>query len=154
MGYEEKFMREALREALKSYFKDEVPVGCVIVKDDKIIARAHNLRETSQNPLAHAELVAIRQASKVLGQWRLIGCEMYVSLEPCIMCTGAIMDCRIGKVYIGAEDPKRGAFTGYIKVIEDRLIPHNVSYEYRPTCSSALLKRFFRRLRRRKQEEN
>lgn len=150
MKYEEQFMRAALHEAMKSYHKAEVPVGCVVVKDGKVIGRAHNLRETTGNPLAHAELLAIEQAAQVYGQWRMIGCEMYVTLEPCIMCTGAIIDSRIDKVYIGAIDPKRGAFSGYLKVIEERMIPHNVQYEYVDTISSYLLKRFFRELRQKK----
>lgn len=143
-------MREALCEAMKSYHKGEVPVGCIVVKDGQIIGRAHNMRESSGNPLAHAELLAIQEASAVYGQWRMVGCEMYVTLEPCIMCTGAIIDSRIERVYIGARDLKRGAFSGYIKVVEDRLIPHNVEYEYVDTISSYLLKRFFRELRRKK----
>lgn len=158
MKYEAQFMREALNEAIQSYRKGEVPVGCVVVKDGRIIGRSHNLRESSGNPLAHAELLAIEQAAKVYGQWRMVGCEMYVTLEPCIMCTGAIIDSRIEKVYIGAQDPKRGAFSGYLKVIEDRLIPHNIQYEYVDTISSYLLKRFFRELRKKKvvqtQKEN
>lgn len=153
MEYEKRFMRLALAEAMKSYKKMEVPVGCIIVKDGEVIAAAHNERETSQSPLAHAELLAMDRAAKALGQWRLIDCQMYVTLEPCIMCTGAILDARIDKVYIGAEDPKRGAFTGYLKVVEDRLIPHNVDYEYVDSISSYLLKRFFRELRKRKEIE-
>lgn len=153
MGYERQFMRQALKEAMKSYRKKETPVGCIIVKDGEVLARSHNLRELSQNPLAHAELIALEQASKKLGQWRLVDCEMYVTLEPCIMCTGAIIDARIRKVYIGARDLKRGAFSSYLKVIEDRLIPHNVEYEYVDTLSSYLLKRFFRELRQKKKEE-
>ena len=142
------FMREALREALKSYEKNEVPVGCVIVKDGCIIARAHNNREFSNDPLGHAELIAIRKAAAILDSWRLVGCDMYVSLEPCIMCTGAIMDSRIENLYIGASDPKRGCVSSYLPILEKRMIPHNVSYQYMDTSSSYILKRFFKKLRR------
>ena len=141
------FMREALKEALKSYKNWEVPVGCVIVKDGVIIARAHNNREQANDPLGHAELLAIRKATSILGSWRLIGCDMYVSLEPCIMCTGAIMDSRIDKLYIGAMDPKRGCVSSCLPILEQRMIPHNVSYQYMDTISPYILKRFFKKLR-------
>lgn len=150
MAYEKQWMRRALIESLESYKKLEVPVGCIILRDGQMIGKGHNLRESSSSPLAHAELIAIQEASQVLGQWRLIDCEMYVTLEPCIMCTGAIIDSRIRKVYIGAKDPKRGAFSSSIKIIEDRLLPHNVDYEYVDSLSPYLLKRFFRELRKEK----
>lgn len=144
----EYFMRLALVESLKSYVLDEVPVGCIITKDNKIIASSHNLRESTNNPLGHAELIAIREASKALGSWRLNGCTMYITLEPCIMCTGAIIDSRIEKLYIGASDPKRGAVDTFLPVVKERLIPHNIGHiEYMDTVSGYILKRFFKNLR-------
>lgn len=142
------FMKEALKEALISYKKNEVPVGCIIVKNNAIIASAHNIRETQNDPLGHAELLAIRQAAEKLGSWRLTGCTMYVTLEPCIMCTGAIIDSRIERLYIGAPDIKRGAVSSFLPVIRERMIPHNVEYEYMETISPYILKRFFKRLRK------
>ena len=97
---QEKFMKEALKEAKKAYKKLEIPVGAVIVKDGKIIARGHNLKETKEDTTKHAEIIAIQKASKKLSAWRLIDCEMYVTLEPCAMCAGAIINSRIKKVYI------------------------------------------------------
>ena len=104
---EEKFMQEALKEAKKAYEKLEIPVGAVIVKDNKIIARAHNLKETKKSAIAHAEILAIEKANKKLDNWRLLDCEMYVTLEPCEMCMGAIASSRIKKIYIGTLDPKK-----------------------------------------------
>ena len=152
MMNKEFFMREALKEALKSYSINEVPIGCVIVKDGQIIARAHNNREQNKDPLGHAELIAIKKAAKHLGGWRLVGCDMYVTLEPCIMCSGAIMDSRIENLYIGAMDPKRGCVSSYLPILKDRMIPHNVNYEYIKTISPYIIKRFFRHLRRLKKE--
>ncbi len=142
------FMNEALKEALKSYKKNEVPVGCIIVQNNAIIASAHNIRESQNDPLGHAELLAIRKAAKKLGSWRLTGCDMYVTLEPCIMCTGAIMDSRIERLYIGAPDSKRGAVSSFLPVIREEMIPHNVYYEYMETISPYILKRFFKKLRK------
>ena len=105
----EKFMKEAIKEAKKAYEKEEVPVGAVIVKDGKIIARAHNLKETKIDTTCHAEILAIKKASKKLNSWRLENCEMYVTLEPCSMCAGALIQSRIKKVYIGTMDYKTGA---------------------------------------------
>lgn len=106
---QEKFMNEALKEAKKAYKKEEIPVGAVIVKEGKIIARAYNLKETKTSTIAHAEILAINKASKKLNNWRLTDCQMYVTLEPCPMCAGAIILSRIDKVYIGALDEKTGA---------------------------------------------
>lgn len=103
---EEKWMKEALKEAEKAYEKEEIPVGAVIVKNDKIIARAHNLKELKQTAIAHAEILAIQKANKKLQNWRLIDCDMYVTLEPCMMCMGAIISSRIKNIYIGTLDPK------------------------------------------------
>ena len=103
------FMMEAIKEAQLAYLKYEIPVGAVIVKDKKIIAKAHNLKEFNHNPLHHAEILAIDFASKVLGNWRLNECDMYVTLEPCVMCAGAILNSRIKNLYFGAYDYKAGA---------------------------------------------
>ena len=100
-------MKEALKEAQKAYNKEEIPVGAVIVKDGKIIARAHNLRESKHSSIAHAEILAIEKANKKLGAWRLENTEMYITLEPCMMCMGAIINSRIKKIYVGTMDPKQ-----------------------------------------------
>ena len=147
----EYFMRVALLQALKSYKLQEVPVGCVITKDNKIISTSYNLREGSNDPLGHAELIAIQKASHVLGSWRLTGCSMYVTLEPCLMCTGAIIDSRIERLYIGATDPKRGAIESVVPIITERLMPHHIGeIEYMDTISGYILSRFFKNLRQKK----
>ena len=119
-----KYMLEALKEAELAKLEDEVPIGCVIVKDDQIIARAHNLRETTNNPLGHAETLAIKQASEVLKDWQLVDCDLYVTIEPCIMCGGAIIQSRIRKVIYGAPDLKGGAFGSSINILESKNINH------------------------------
>lgn len=146
---EERFMKEALKEAKKAYDKLEVPVGAVIVKDGKIIARAHNLKETKYDTTKHAEILAIQKASKKLNSWRLIDCEMYVTLEPCSMCAGALINSRIKKVYIGASDQKTGAVGSVFNLLEDYTFNHKVKYEkgvLQDECES-ILKEFFRKLR-------
>ena len=138
-------MKEALKEAKKAELIDEVPIGCVIVKDDKIIARGHNQRETKQSPIGHAEIVAINKASKKLKSWRLEGCDIYVTLEPCIMCSGAIIQSRINKVYYGASDPKGGALGSSINVLEANNINHHpkvVSGVLKEECSSIITNYF------------
>ena len=112
------YMREALAEAKKAEAKGEVPVGAVIVKDGKIIARGHNLREEKQNALSHAEIECINEACKVLGTWRLEGCKMYVTLEPCPMCTGAIINSRISTLDFGADDSKAGCIDSVINLCD------------------------------------
>ena len=112
------YMREALAEAKKAEAKGEVPVGAVIVKDGKIIARGHNLREEKQNALSHAEIECINEACKVLGTWRLEGCKMYVTLEPCPMCTGAIINSRISTLVFGAYDSKAGCIDSVINLCD------------------------------------
>ena len=142
-------MKEALKEAKKAYDKLEVPVGAVIVKDGKIIARAHNLKETKYDTTKHAEILAIQKASKKLNSWRLIDCEMYVTLEPCSMCAGALINSRIKKVYIGASDPKTGAVGSVFNLLEDYTFNHKVEYEkgvLQDECES-ILKEFFRKMR-------
>ena len=146
---EEKFMKEALKEAQKAFDKAEVPVGAVIVKDGKIIARAHNLKETKYDTTKHAEILAIQKASKKLNSWRLIDCEMYVTLEPCSMCAGALINSRIKKVYIGASDEKTGAVGSVFNLLEDYTFNHKVEYQkgvLQDECEN-ILKDFFKKLR-------
>lgn len=149
------FMKEALKEAKKAYKKLEVPVGCVIVKDGKIIARAHNLKETKYDTTKHAEILAIQKASKKLESWRLIDCDMYVTLEPCPMCAGAIIQSRIKNLYYGASDEKTGAVGSVLNLMEDFKFNHIVNVEkgiLKNDCEN-LLKDFFRELRRSKKEQ-
>ena len=149
MEEKEKFMKEALKEAKKAYDKLEVPVGAVIVKDGKIIARAHNLKETKKDTTKHAEILAIEKASKKLGAWRLLDCEMYVTLEPCSMCAGAMINSRIKKLYIGALDEKTGA-AGSVLNLFDYPFNHKVEVEkgiMKENCEK-ILKEFFKDLRK------
>lgn len=118
-------MKEALKEADKAELIDEVPIGCVIVKDNKIIARAHNKKESTKLVLAHAEMLAIKKANVKLKNWRLEGCDLYVTLEPCIMCSGAITQARIRHVYFGAYDYKGGAFGSSIDILTSKNINHH-----------------------------
>ena len=148
MENKEKFMKEALKEAKKAYEKLEVPVGAVIVKNGKIIARAHNLKETKKNTTKHAEILAIEKASKKLDAWRLLDCEMYITLEPCSMCAGAIINSRIKKIYIGALDEKTGA-AGSVLNLFDYKFNHKVEVEkgiLQKECEK-VLKDFFKELR-------
>ena len=117
-------MLEALKEAELAKLEDEVPIGCVIVKDNQIIARAHNQREITNNPLGHAETLAIKKASEVLNDWQLVDCDLYVTIEPCIMCGGAIIQSRIRKVIYGAPDLKGGAFGSSINILDAQNINH------------------------------
>ena len=138
-------MKEALKEARKAELIDEVPIGCVIVKDDKIIARGHNQRETNQSPIGHAEIIAINKASKKLKSWRLERCDIYVTLEPCIMCSGAIIQSRISKVYYGASDSKGGALGSSINVLEAKNINHHpevISGVMQEECSKIITNYF------------
>lgn len=151
----EKFMKAALKEAQKAYDKLEVPVGCVIVKDGKIIARAHNLKETKTDTTKHAEILAIQKASKKLKSWRLLDCDMYVTLEPCSMCAGAVINSRIRKVYYGAHDEKTGAIGSVFNLLEDYTFNHKVEYEsgiLEQECEE-ILKDFFKKLRKMKKTE-
>ena len=149
---EEKFMQEALKEAKKAYDKLEVPVGCVIVKDVKIISRGHNLKETKKDTTKHAEIIAIQKASKKLDSWRLLDCEMYVTLEPCSMCAGAIINSRIKKLYIGALDEKTGVAGSVFNLFEDYTFNHKVEVEkgiLKEECEK-IIKDFFKELRKQK----
>ena len=153
--YMEKFMEAALAEAKKAAAMGEVPIGAVIVKDGEIIGRGHNLTETAKDPTAHAEIEAIKQASKTLGGWRLTGCEMYVTAEPCAMCAGAIVWARIKKLHIGTMDPKAGACGSVFNIVQEKKLNHNVEIEkglLQEKCSG-ILRDFFRNLRRTKEEE-
>ena len=148
-NHKEKFMKEALKQAQKAYKKLEVPVGAVIVKDNKIIARAYNQKEIKNDTTNHAEILAIKKASKKLNSWRLLDCEMYVTLEPCSMCAGALIQSRIKKVYIGAMDEKTGACGSVLNLLEDYKFNHNVEIEkgvMKEECEN-LLKSFFKELR-------
>lgn len=141
-------MHEALLEAQKAYALDEVPVGCVIVRNQEIIARAHNLREHEQTTLAHAEILAIHKACEVVGSWRLEDCDIYVTLEPCIMCSGAIINSRIKTVVYGAKEPKFGAHQSLTNVFNLHTNHHPEVIEgVLAEESNQLLKRFFRKLR-------
>jgi tRNA(adenine34) deaminase len=147
---DEVFMRMALEEALKAEGIGEVPIGAVIVGEDgEIISRAHNMRETSFDPTAHAEIIAIREAAKELGNWRLADTTLYVTLEPCVMCMGAIILSRIKRVVLGAHDPKAGAIVSVYNIGADEKLNHKVQVEegvLKDECAG-LLKRFFGNLR-------
>ena len=148
-------MKEALAEAKKAAAAGEVPVGAVIVKDGEIIGRGHNETETAKDPTAHAEMIAIRQAAKNLGGWRLTGCTMYVTTEPCSMCAGAIVWSRISRMFIGTMDPKSGACGSVFNIPQESRLNHFVEIEtglMQEECSS-LMKSFFKELRKRKLEE-
>lgn len=143
---EEKFMNEALKEARKAYEKLEIPVGAVIVKNGKIISRAHNLKETKQTATAHAEILAIQKANKKLNNWRLIDCDMYVTLEPCSMCMGAIISSRIKNIYIGTLDQKKEEKIDIQKYKEEYDV--NIKYGICGAECESILKEFFKDLRK------
>ena len=143
------WMREAIEEAKKAEARREVPIGAVIVKDGAVVGRGHNLRETLLDPTAHAEMIAIRQASETLGAWRLMDCDLYVTLEPCPMCAGAIVQARIRRVVFGAPDPKAGCAGTLFNLLQDDRFNHQcelVGGVMREQCGT-LLTQFFRRLR-------
>jgi len=150
MTNEEKFMTAALREAKKAAAIGEVPIGCVIVMDGKIIARGYNKRTTSANVLNHAEIIAIRKACRKRGDWRLEECELYVTLEPCPMCAGAIVQARIPKVHIGCMNPKAGCAGSVVDLFHQKSLNHQVEAILGPLSSecSELMKSFFRELRK------
>ncbi len=152
MNPEEKFMKAAIREAKKAEKMEEVPIGCVIVKEEKIIARGYNRRNIDKNTLAHAELSAIKKASKKLGDWRLEGCTMYVTLEPCQMCAGAIVQARLDKVVIGSMNPKAGCAGSILNLLQMPSFNHQVELikgVLETECSS-MLTNFFKDLREKK----
>lgn len=155
MTEDEKFMKEAIRQAKKAYALEEVPIGCVIVQDGKIIARGYNRRNTDKNTLAHAELNAIRKASRKLGDWRLDGCTMYVTLEPCQMCAGAIVQSRIKRVVMGCRNPKAGCAGSILNLLQVPEFNHQVEIEegtLGEVCSE-MMKEFFRELRAKRKKE-
>ncbi len=139
---DEEYMQEAIKEAKKAASIDEVPVGCIIVKDGKIIARAHNMKEHHQNVIAHAEMLAIKQASLELHNWHLDGCDMYVTLEPCMMCSGAIYQSRIRRVIIGTRDTRWPGLINYMRDYELNYIPRIEISKLSAICQS-LLKSYF-----------
>ncbi|GKX30159.1 tRNA-specific adenosine deaminase [Vallitalea longa] len=144
-----KYMNEALGQAKKAFDIDEVPIGAVIVKDDEIIAEAFNRRNTDKNTLSHAEILAIDKASKAVGDWRLDDCTMYITLEPCPMCAGAIVQARIPRVVIAAYNRKAGCAGSIVNLLQEERFNHQVdiTYEVLEDESSRLLKDFFRKLR-------
>ena len=152
MNQDEKYMKAAIRQAKKAYALDEVPIGCVIVQNDKIIARGYNRRNTEGNTLAHAELTAIRKASKKTGDWRLEDCTMYVTLEPCQMCAGAIIQSRLTRVVVGCMNPKAGCAGSVLNLLEMDGFNHKVEVirgVLQEECS-IMLSDFFRELREKK----
>lgn len=149
MTREEKYMKEAIKQARRALKVNEVPIGCVIVHNDEIIGRGYNRRMVDKNTLSHAELNAIKKASRKLNDWRLDDCEMYVTTEPCQMCAGAIVQARIKKVYIGCMNPKAGCAGSIMNLLQVDAFNHQVESEsglLEEECSG-LLKEFFRRLR-------
>ena len=155
MASEEKYMREAVRQAKKAAALNEVPIGCVIVHEGKIIARGYNRRNTDKSPLAHAEITAIRKASRKLGDWRLEECTLYVTLEPCQMCAGAIVQSRIPRVVIGCMNPKAGCAGSVLNLLQVERFNHQAEIEtgvLEEECSG-MMKQFFRELRERKKRK-
>ncbi|HAB61058.1 MAG TPA: tRNA-specific adenosine deaminase [Lachnospiraceae bacterium] len=151
---DQRYMKEAMKQAKKADKINEVPIGCVIVYEDRIIARAYNRRNTDKNTLAHAELLAIKKASKVLGDWRLEDCTMYITLEPCQMCAGAIVQARIKRVVVGSMNPKAGCAGSVLNLLQMNQFNHQVELEtgvMEEECSR-MLKEFFKRLREEKKK--
>ncbi|MCI9454819.1 MAG: nucleoside deaminase [Dorea sp.] len=149
VNIDEKYMKEAIRQAKKAYAIGEVPIGCVIVYEDKIIGRGYNRRTTDKNTLAHAELIAIRKASKKMGDWRLEGCTMYVTLEPCQMCSGAIVQSRMSRVVVGCMNPKAGCAGSILNLLQMEEFNHQAELEtgvLGDACSQ-MMKTFFKELR-------
>ena len=148
----EKMMLEALREAWKAYLIAEVPIGAIVVKDGVIVGRGHNLRESSKDPTAHAEMIALRDAANTLGGWRLTGCIMYVTIEPCPMCAGAIYQARLDKLVYGAPDVKAGAVHSLYNILQDDRLNHQVDVvsDVLVNECSEIMQSFFKELRNRK----
>lgn len=146
---DEKYMREALRQAKKAYRLEETPIGCVIVHEGKIIGRGYNRRNTDKSPLAHAEITAIKKASRKLGDWRLEGCTLYVTLEPCQMCAGAIVQSRVERVVVGCMNPKAGCAGSILNLLDVKEFNHQVELTtgVREEECSRMMKEFFRELR-------
>ncbi|MGN0347921.1 MAG: tRNA adenosine(34) deaminase TadA [Roseburia sp.] len=156
MTQDEKYMRAAIREAGKAYLRNEVPIGCVIVQNERIIARGYNRRNTEGSALAHAELTAIRKACKKTGDWRLEDCTMYVTLEPCQMCAGAIVQSRMERVVIGTMNPKAGCAGSVLNLLQIQEFNHQVNITrgvLEQECAS-MLSDFFRELREKKKRKS
>lgn len=152
MTQDEKYMRQAIVQAKKAYAREETPIGCVIVYENKIIARGYNKRNWKKNTLAHAEILAINKASRVIGDWRLEDCTMYVTLEPCPMCAGAIVQARIPRVVVGSMNPKAGCAGSVLNLLQTPGFNHQVELEtgvLGEECSQ-LMTRFFRELRQKR----
>lgn len=152
---DEKYMKEAIRQAKKAYKIGEVPIGCVIVYQDKIIARGYNRRTIDKNTLAHAELAAIRKASRKMDDWRLEGCTMYVTLEPCQMCSGAIVQSRLDRVVVGCMNPKAGCAGSILNLLDMKEFNHQVELTtgvLEEECSQ-MMKQFFKELRESKRQK-
>lgn len=149
MNIHEKYMKEAIKQAKKAYLLREVPIGCVVVYENKIIGRGYNRRNTDKNTLAHAEITAINKASKKIGDWRLEGCTLYVTLEPCQMCSGAIVQARIPQVVIGSMNPKAGCAGSVINLLDMKEFNHQVQIitGIMETKCSEMLITFFKELR-------
>ena len=151
---DERFMKEAIRQARKAYAIGEVPIGCVIVYEGRVIARGYNRRTIDKNPLAHAELIAIKKASKKMGDWRLEDCTLYVTLEPCQMCSGAIVQARVKKVVVGCMNPKAGCAGSILNLLQVEQFNHQVELEtgvLEEECSE-MMKNFFKELRKAKKK--
>ena len=156
ISQDEKYMKEAIRQAKKAYALGEVPIGCVIVYEGKIIGRGYNRRTIDKNTLAHAEMIAIKKASKYMDDWRLEKCTMYVTLEPCQMCSGAIVQSRMEKVVIGCMNPKAGCAGSILNLLQMEAFNHQVEIEVGvlgEECSN-LMKSFFKELREKKRLED
>ena len=152
---DEKYMREAIRQAKKAYKLDETPIGCVIVHNGRIIGRGYNRRNTDKSPLAHAEITAIKKASKRLGDWRLEECTLYVTLEPCQMCAGAIIQSRVTRVVVGCMNPKAGCAGSVLNLLDVKAFNHQAELTtgvLEEECS-ALMTGFFKELREKKKKE-
>ena len=153
---DEKYMKEAIRQAKKAYALGETPIGCVIVYEDKIIGRGYNRRTIDKNTLAHAELIAIKKASKKIGDWRLEGCTMYVTLEPCQMCAGAIVQSRMTKVVVGCMNPKAGCAGSILNLLQMPEFNHQAELTtgvLQEECSQ-IMKSFFKELREKKKNNS
>jgi len=156
INQDEKYMKEAIKQAKKAYALGEVPIGCVIVYEDKIIGRGYNRRTIDKNTLAHAEMMAIKKASKKMNDWRLEDCTMYVTLEPCQMCSGAIVQSRMKKVVIGCMNPKAGCAGSVLNLLQMEAFNHQVELEIGvlgEQCS-AMMKQFFKELREKSKQEH
>ena len=154
-GTDEKFMRQAIKQAKKAYALDETPIGCVIVHEGKVIGRGYNRRNTDKSPLAHAEITAIRKASRKIGDWRLEECTLYVTLEPCQMCAGAIIQARIPRVVVGCMNPKAGCAGSVLNLLHVERFNHQAELTtgvLEEECSG-MMKQFFKELRARKKRE-